>query len=224
LQYGRYPTAAQLESLVDGFIREEVFYHEAQKLGLDQDDEIVRRRLVQKYEFLQQDLAIATDPSDADIKAYFEKHADHYRIPQTAAFSQVFFSVDRRGEASARAAAELAAGKLNAAGVDRAPEDGDPFPGPEDFPALSAEEAERVFGLGELTAGLFQLTPGHWSAPLRSTYGWHIIRMEAYTPSRPADFERVKEQVRRDFLEDARAARNEANYAQLRRNFEIVRE
>lgn len=63
LQYGNAPSKAQLQSLLDSFIREEVFYHEALKLNLDQDDEIIRRRLVQKYEFLQQDLGIPKEPN-----------------------------------------------------------------------------------------------------------------------------------------------------------------
>jgi peptidyl-prolyl cis-trans isomerase C len=224
LQYGRYPTPTQLESLVDGYVREEVYYHEAQKLGLDEEDEIVRRRLVQKYEFLQQDLTIAAEPAEADLRKYFQQHAERYRQPATVAFSQVYFSVDRRGDTAARAAAEAMAAQLNARGVSRAPDRGDAFPGPQDFPTLSAEEAERVFGQGALTNGLFQLQPGRWSAPLRSTYGWHVLHVDRYAPARPADFPAVQDQVRRDFLEDARAARNDANYADLRKRFEIRRE
>jgi len=224
LQYGHYPTDAQLEALVEGYTREEVFYHEAQKLGLDQDDEIVRRRLVQKYEFLQQDLAVADNPGDSDVRAYFLAHADRYTLPPTAAFSQVFFSSDRRGDENAKAAAFAAGLELNSRGVVRAPAEGDSFPGPEDFSGLSAEEAERVFGKSGLTEALFALTPGKWSVPLRSAYGWHIVRVEAYAPARTAEFDAVRDQVRRDYVEQLRAERNEANYAQLKRNFKIVRE
>ena len=225
LQYGRLPTTSQLESLTDGYIRDQIYYHEALKLGLDQNDEIVRRRLVQKYEFLQQDLAIDSAPTETQLQAYFQKHADRYRTPDTATFAQVYFSVDRRGETAAHEAARLAAQELNVAGVARAPEAGDPFPGPQDFPALSREEAGRVFGeSAALTDGLFHSPVGRWSAPLRSAYGWHIVHVDSITVSHAADFQTVKEQVRRDFIDDARSARNEANFAELRKHFEIVRE
>lgn len=225
LQYGRLPTSPQLQSLTDGYIRDQIYYHEALKLGLDQNDEIVRRRLVQKYEFLQQDLAIDSEPTDVQLQAYLQKHADRYRTPDTVAFAQVFFSVDRRGETAAHEAARLAAQELNLAGVTRAPEAGDPFPGPQDFPALSHDEAGRVFGeSAALTEGLFHLPVGRWSQPLRSAYGWHIIHVDSFSPSRPADFQTVKEQVRRDFIDEARTARNEANFASLRKSFEVVRE
>ncbi len=58
LQYGQSPNPVQLKILIDNIIKEDVFYHEALKLNLDKEDEIIRRRLVQKFEFLQQDLSI----------------------------------------------------------------------------------------------------------------------------------------------------------------------
>jgi peptidyl-prolyl cis-trans isomerase C len=224
LQYGRDPTPVELETLVDGYIREEVLYHEAQKLGLDREDEIVRRRLVQKYEFLQQDLAIAAEPSETELRAYFDRHAEHYRTPATVAFSHVYFSVDRHGETGARAAAETTAERLNAVGVSRAPDAGDAFPGPREFPTLSADEADRVFGQSALTNSLFALSAGRWSTPLRSAYGWHTVHVDSYIAAKAATFSTVADQVRRDYLDDARTARNETAYAQVRKNYEIVRE
>src|SRR5688500_15398998 len=44
----RAPTGPELQGLIDEAIREEVFYREAIAQGLDRDDEIVRRRMVQK--------------------------------------------------------------------------------------------------------------------------------------------------------------------------------
>src|SRR5579862_1905941 len=89
LQYGVLPATRQLDALVDNFIREEIFYHEALKLGLDADDEIIRRRLVQKYEFLQQDLATPAEPTEFQLLDYYNQHLDQYRRPQTVTFTHV---------------------------------------------------------------------------------------------------------------------------------------
>ena len=51
----RPPTASERQGLIDDFLVEEVFYREAQNLGLDQDDIVIRRRMRQKMEFLLQD-------------------------------------------------------------------------------------------------------------------------------------------------------------------------
>ena len=62
-QYGAAPDPAQVRTMVDNYIREEIYLREGLALGLDQDDEIVRRRIAQKYDFLQQDVAVPRLPA-----------------------------------------------------------------------------------------------------------------------------------------------------------------
>jgi len=135
LQYGASPTAEQLNGLVDQFVKEEVFYHEALRLKLDRDDEIIRRRLVQKYEFLQQDLGTPKDPSEPDLRAFYQSHTKNYEIPERLTFSHVFFSIDRDGDNAAKARAERVLAALNQRRVTRAPDSGDAFPGAFDYAA-----------------------------------------------------------------------------------------
>ena len=61
-QWQRPPTEAELGGLVDARVREEVLYRAAQSMGLDRNDVVVRRRMVQKMELLSQDLATLIDP------------------------------------------------------------------------------------------------------------------------------------------------------------------
>jgi peptidyl-prolyl cis-trans isomerase C len=224
LQYGITPAGTQLESLIDQFVREEVFYHEALRLGLDKNDEIIRRRLVQKYEFLQQDLGIAREPNQAQMLEYFEAHAAHYQLPGRLTFTQVYFSADTRGEDAARDAAQRLRSKLTGTSTTRAAEQGDPFPGPTDYAALTQEDVARVFGNSNLTSEIFKLPVGEWSLPLRSGLGWHLVYVDAVQPSRSAKFEEVSDQVRRDYLEGERSNHNSGAFAKLKRSFTIVRE
>jgi hypothetical protein len=224
LQYGARPVGAQLDSLVDEYIREEVFYHEALKLGLDRDDEIIRRRLVQKYEFLQQDLAVEQEPSREQLKAYYGEHLGDYRTPERVTFTQVYFSPDSRGEAGARADARRVAALLRERGIDRAVDEGDRFAGPTDYSAASADELSRVFGKEGLAREIFSVPLNRWSEPIHSGLGWHIVLVSARRPPELAGFEQSEDAVRRDYLESVRARRNAQVYAQLKRHFEIVRE
>src|ERR1700683_839394 len=61
-QFGQLPTRQPLRGLIDRYIREEIFLREGRALNLEKDDEIVRRRIVQKYEFLLADLAVPGSP------------------------------------------------------------------------------------------------------------------------------------------------------------------
>lgn len=224
LQYGMPPSPQQLDSLVDEYIREEVFYHEALKLGLDRDDEIIRRRLVQKYEFLQQDLALEQNPTQEQLKAYYAQHSRDYRTPARVSFTQVYFSTDSRGEEGARADAERVAAALKGQGVTRAVEEGDRFPGPTDYAAASGEELSRVFGKEGLATDIFEVKLNRWSEPIRSGLGWHLVYVSEYRTAQLATFEQAEDTVRRDYLEAVRSTRNADVYAKLKRGFVIVRE
>jgi hypothetical protein len=224
LQYGSLPTQQRLDALVEARIREEVFYHEARRLGLDQDDEIIRRRLVQKYEFLQQDLDVVAEPSEQTLRAFFDANVHRYQVPSTVSFSHVYFSADTRSEERARADAARIASALAARGVSRAPDEGDPFPGPTDFAGVSQAELGRVFGREGLASGIFTLETNRWSEPIASGLGWHVVYVSSREPVRSSSFDEVREVARRDYLEAAQAKRNEETYEKLRRRFVIERE
>ena len=60
----RLPTEIELTALIEGHVREEVYYRQALAMGLDQDDAVLRQRMRMKLEFLLEDLAAETTPSD----------------------------------------------------------------------------------------------------------------------------------------------------------------
>jgi parvulin-like peptidyl-prolyl isomerase len=224
LQYGASPTAEQLNALIDQFIKEEVFYHEALRLKLDQDDEIIRRRLVQKYEFLQQDLGTPQDPSEADLRAFYQLHAKNYEIPERLTFSHVFFSIDRSNDNDAKARAERALAVLDHEGVTRAPDDGDSFPGAVDYAGATPTQVRRAFGSGSLSDEVFKIAPGHWTGPFRSGFGWHLVYVATHEPAGVAAFDDAQDAVRRDYVDAARGTRNAEALERLEAHFTIVRE
>jgi peptidyl-prolyl cis-trans isomerase C len=93
-QTGELPNKQQLEAMIDHYIREEISYREARKMGLDKDDEIIRRRLSQKFNFLQTDLTETMQPSDKDLKQFYEQHPELFQREATVSFSHIYFSTD----------------------------------------------------------------------------------------------------------------------------------
>ena len=223
-QYGASPTPRQLDALVDTALTEEMSYRQAIKLGLDQGDEIVRRRLIQKYEFLQQDLATPRDPTQAEMQDFYDHHLERYTVPERLTFTHVYFSPDRRGDVGARDAAATLATALSARGITRAANEGDPYPGPTDFVGVTAEEMARVFGRDGLSQEIGAVPIGHWSSPLRSGFGWHIVYVVERSPARQARLDEVRDRVTEDFLEAGRAQRKAEAIAVLRSQFEVVHE
>jgi hypothetical protein len=223
LQYGSPPSPDAREGLVRQWIAGEALYREGLARGVDRDDEIIRRRVIQKMQFLTQDLAAPPEPRDSDLRTYYQGHLAAYRTAERVSFSHVFFSPDDRGDEAARQAAERALAELSA-NVMRAPERGDRFSDLYDYSGLSPADAARLFGRSPLADALFVAPVGQWSGPYRSGFGWHLVRVEARAPSSLPPFEAVESRVRDDYQAEARARADAKALADLEAAYAVVRE
>ena len=181
----RAPTEQELRGLVEARVREEILYREALKLGMDYNDGIVRRRMVQKMDLLSQDLSLLADPTDQELQEFFNERQDDYRFPPRLSFSHVYFNVDERGAAVEQdALLALDEIKRQNPAITSAPERGDRFILGYDYEALSPDGVAREFG-GLFAEALFELESG-WQGPIRSGFGIHLVyvgeRIEARLP------------------------------------------
>ncbi len=221
-QWQRPPTQPELESLIEAHIREEVLYREALALGLDKDDTIVRRRMAQKVEFLVADLAVPTEPDEAELRAYFQENQERYRQPVSLSFAHIYFNPDRRGSSIQRdAQAELDRLQAVKESPERARERGDRFMLAHEYVEKSAPEIARDFGQA-FVRRLVELEPETWQGPVASGYGLHLVYISDRTESRLPEFAAVREKVENDFLIDRRREVNELAYQRLRERYEIV--
>ena len=89
-QTQRRPNARELDALIEGYVREEILVREAMRLGLDDEDIIIRRRLAQKTEFLLSDGAEIDLPDEAQLRAFFDENKNQYARPETLSWRHVF--------------------------------------------------------------------------------------------------------------------------------------
>jgi hypothetical protein len=223
LQFGAHPSPQTLAALVRRDIGDEVLFRQGLALKLDQSDEIVRRRVIQKMQFLMQNLNPPREPTENQLQAYFDAHASRYVTSPRVSFSHVFFSADRGGEAAARARAEAVLATLSN-GTTRAPTRGDPFPDLYDFSAYEPAQVFRLFGHTPLSQAAFSAPTGRWTGPLRSGVGWHLIYIDARQDAKRPSLSSIRDTVRTDYLEDAQDAANKAALDNLTKQFVVVRE
>lgn len=220
-QWQRSPTEGELTNLVKARIREEVFYREALAVGLDQNDMIVRRRMVQKMEMLSQDLALLADPTDTELQAFFDEHKEDYRIPPELSFSHVYFNLDRRGDAAeAEAQRLLAELRTQSPPPVRAPERGDRFMLGYDFNRFSSPQVAREFG-EPFADALTELEPG-WQGPVLSGYGLHLVYLETRIDGRIPIWTEVRDRLVMDFNRMRSDRSKDALYEGLLQKYEVV--
>ena len=200
----------ELKSLIDGHVREEMLYREAIRLGLDQNDVIIRRRLVQKLKFLVEDVSKVRNPTDAVLREFFEKHSDKYFLPARISFSHLYFNTEKRGAALSNDL-RMTMARLNEKAGNKVLSEikwlgsGDPFMLPSTYKELTQSEAANLLGHAFANA-IFKLNADNlWHGPVSSGFGEHLVRITGITPARQPDFEKVKKLVAKDFATAQRA-------------------
>jgi len=217
----RKPTPVELNGLIDAYIREEILSREAHAMGLDEQDLVIKRRLVQKLLFVFEDLAEAVEPTDEELRAYAEEHREEYEVPPTISFTQVYFSPDKRRDAAT--AAESALGRLQAGRVtdDEAVALGDAIMLDASYRQVTRDGVIRAFGPG-FAGELFDLEGEGWQGPIGSSFGLHLVRIDGRTEAAVPDFESVRERVRYDFMYDRKREVVDKTYDSVKSRYTIL--
>ena len=218
---GREPTRQDLRDQVNQLIREQILSREAVAMGLDEGDIVVRRRLVQKVEFLFKDLSAVTEPTEDDLRNYYAKNRTKYEMPPQVTFSQVYFSIDRRGVDGAKQAAQA----LTKEGHDpsKASTLGDASMLPPECAQCSTREIINRFGK-DFAKAVKNLEPGSWYGPIRSTYGFHAVyiyaRQEAILPK----LDNIIDRVRNDWMFENQEENARRVYGEIRSRYRVLLE
>ena len=217
----RPPTEQEMEGLIRDHVREEVFYREAIAMGLDQDDTVIRRRLRQKMEFVSDDIAARTEPTDDDLNAYLRSHADAFRIEQRFTFQQVYLNPQKHGDNLPQEVAQLLA-QLNQDGTKAdATALGDSFLLEHDFTAMPVGEITKQFGEAFGTK-LSELQSGHWHGPIESGYGTHLVKISERTEGHLPALTEARIVLRREWENAQRLESNEKFYRELLKRYAVI--
>lgn len=207
-QTGTEATPREKQALIDEFIKEEVLSREAVRLGLDRGDIIVRRRLAQKMQLILREQSNHVPVGEAEIRAFVEENPDLFRVPARAAFRQVFLG------ASQTPAEHLAQESLRM--LEEAPETeawrrvGKPSMVPSQAGLSSHDEIANLFGREFADAVFAAAAKSGWWGPVRSSYGYHLVSVDAgeaaHVPALEILFPLVEARLKRERMRVAEEA------------------
>lgn len=210
----RPPSRAELDRLIDGWVREEIFYREGLAMSLDRDDPVVRRRVAQKLEFIS-DVAV-TEPGEQDLTEWLADHNEDYRVPSQYAFEHVLFTAELHGDM----VPTVAVAALRSLRSGSALEGGDPTLLPGTVDVSTVPQITRTFG-EEFVAALAGLPIGEWAGPVRSGYGLHIVRVSRAIPDYLPNLDEVRAAVERDWLKAESEKAKQSLYSALRQRYSV---
>lgn len=232
---------AQLKSqLLDRMIESQLISQEVKKLGLNPEDEKVKEQeeVIKKnmgdeatfqdtlkqqgmteaelkdflvvYEKMTSDVNV----NETEIKDFYDKNTANYSQPESVKARHIL--VKTEDEANAIIA------QLNAGA---------------DFVQLAKEKSiepgakDSGGDLGTFTKGkmvpefeaaAFAQKVGTYSTtPVKTEFGYHIIKVEAHTPASTPDYDKVKDQVAQDALNQAKDTKFQTYFDDLRKNAKI---
>lgn len=201
----RPPTQSEIDGLIRDHVKGEIYYREAKRLGLDEDDTVIRRRLRAKMEFLAAAQVENATPDDATLQKWLDRNPARYTANAAYSFDQIYLG---QGEdTAARVQADLAAGsdwrKL-----------GETISLPRSLDNAPQGEVARDFGEGFAEA-LAKAKIGQWTGPIQSGFGAHLVRIRALkTPDKPK-LSDVRQAVENDWRASTIKAREAAAYQAL---------
>jgi peptidyl-prolyl cis-trans isomerase D len=138
------------------------------------------------------DLAAGIAVSDDDLKAEYAKRQDEFHIPEQRQIQQMLLA----DEATAKAAeAQLVSGKDFVA-VAKA------VAGMDDPSALDLGWVKPSDLPPDLADAAFAVAKGNVTAPIKSTFGWHILRINDIKPAEDQPFDQVKDKLKLEVARD----------------------
>jgi hypothetical protein len=218
-QWQRPPTEDELRGLVAGFLEEELFAREAQALGLDQNDTIVRRRLAHKLEFIIDDTSRIVAPNDAELRRFYDANGERFRAEARVSFTQLFFNPKKRQHAESDARAALVS--ISGMSADGAAAMGDQILLESEFHEVDEQTVSKMFG-ADFARAIFLLKPGSWAGPVKSGYGVHLVRVTDTTPATLRRFEEVRPKILEEWRHQQETEAKAVYLHKLREKYGVV--
>jgi len=192
--------SAEIAKLKKQFPSEEAFQAQLKEAG--QSPEKLKTALtamLQQQHWMQSQIKDGDKITDADAKKFYDTNTEEFKNPETVKASHILFIVNKDDSEEVVKQKEAAAKKAEA----RAKKG-------EDFNKLAKELSEEPGAkesggdLGffakdrmvpEFANAAFSQKPGEISDPVKTQFGWHVIKVTEKKPAGTVPFEEVKDQI-----------------------------
>lgn len=184
-----------IQRVVDELVNQELLYLDAIENNLDKTEEFktleeqTRNTLLKSYALNK--LIADESATEDELKEYYNEHKEHYKKPETARASHILVDTEEKSK-----------------DIIKEIEEG-----------LSFEEAAQRYSscpskeaggdLGEFSRGqmvpefeemTFTMEEGTVSEPVKTQFGYHIIKLVKKTPAGESSFEDVKNQIHEQLI------------------------
>jgi parvulin-like peptidyl-prolyl isomerase len=165
------------------------------------------------------------EPTEQELSAYLEEHREDYDTPEEVHARHILIRVPEGASE-----AEIAQAKKQIEDIKKELENG------ADFAELAKKYSQDpgsapnggdlgFFRRGQMVKefedAAFSLEPGQISDPVRTQFGFHLIKVEEKKPAQHPELAQIRERVLKDYIAAERDRRFEQFYAELKAHAKI---
>ena len=217
-QTGNAAKPKEIDSLVQSWLKEEIVFREAMRLGLGRDDTIVRRRLIQKLSFLSEEVGVNTNAETTQdvLSSYYYAHQDRYVTETRYSFFQIFFSSMEKAEQHLGIFSTIPE-KWQLLGESSLLN--------QSYKEITYAVARRDFG-SEFARTLQTLVVDDegWQGPIKSSYGYHFVLIAEVKPEQQLPFDKARARVALDYADQQKSSSQADYYDSLLEKYEVIYE
>lgn len=216
-------TAQEKQQLIQNYIQEEALYREAIKLGLDQNDFVIKRRIIQKMEFILDDFDNDTKTINEDsLQAYYTKNKQRYFQPTHYTFTHIFFKNSQEQTALERAIFFMENAQYQKISPAESLRYGDRFLYHRNYVEKTSSFLDNQFG-ADFGATLSTLAPNKkkWQGPISSEHGQHWVLLTDKTDAQIPSLATIHTTVKTDYLGHLKKQHKQQQIDQLIADYKV---
>lgn len=189
--YLRPPSPTEQRELVDNAVMDIALYQEGLRHNLDEADTVVKRRIIQKMNFIIQGMAEPGQPTLPELMHFMEENRQQFTAPPRYSFEHHFIDI-KQPQAKQRAHRIL--NQLDADATITPKLQPDPFIRGNQFHALHLKKIEQLFGR-QFAKHFENQKVQQWFGPVPSQYGYHLVRIQQRQAAKVPEFALIRDQV-----------------------------
>ncbi|WP_300279305.1 peptidylprolyl isomerase [Peptacetobacter sp.] len=223
-QQMRFQSEEGKKRLLDDLVNQELFYVEALENKVEETEEFkalmeqVTVNMLKQHALNQ--LFMSAMPTEEEAKAYFEEHQDEFKTDEMAKAKHILIKAtsDDEFEAAEKRAKEIAEEiKSGEKTFEQAAMDYS------DCPSNMQGGDLGLFGKGQMVPefeeAVFTMNEGELSEPVKTQFGYHIIKVEERHEAGVSKFEEVKDEILGKLSQVKQLKAYEEKVAELREKY-----
>ena len=183
------------KKLVDELVMQELMYLDAKERNLENEQEFLevfnemKKSMLQQYNLRKMFNSITL--TDEELKDFYEENKSLYTLPEMVQASHILIDTEEKAN---EVLEEIADGmSFEDAAMEYSA-----------CPSKQAGGALGQFGRGQMVKefedAVFSMEVGQISQPVKTQFGYHIIKLTDHTTPRIADFEEVYQEVKDNYF------------------------